>query len=238
MTVTRAHMNAYFKSGPSRYFDRADKYIELTDRTFGLAQQGAGLGREIALLSGNKASAETCDRVSGAFGDACFALSATRVVFPVERLVTGKMFWERKEDDGTWKADDRGVVPLRDPVSILIEILALSGRVLTAVNWLQAHGAYDMGKGHSKNITHATMAIWAAVIGLDMVQNIRELAKDDLDRGRVKKLAIDTACDGIDLVSLPFDFGYLSFTPELRIAGAAICIIAKGVFIIKELAYD
>ncbi|MCH9627749.1 MAG: hypothetical protein S4CHLAM2_13920 [Chlamydiales bacterium] len=271
MAITRAHMNAYFKSGSSRCFDQGGNYAEMTDRTFGLLQHGAGLGREIALLRGDTTSADTCGRISDVFGGAASALGFARTVFPAERLVTGKMFWQRTDTDGTWKkvrvnADgtlakdrngyiealptDQSRTPFRDPISISMEVLSLAARVLSAVNFLHVHGAYDLGETHSKNISHATMGIWAAVIGLDMVQNVRELAKEQSTntlrltpqekaerRFKQKKLVASTVCDGIDLVALPFDFGLLPFSPELRIVATIILVGAKGSYMVREATY-
>ncbi len=237
----------------------AGAWSENVDRILGLGQHGAGLGREIARLRGNTLAAEKCDAISDAFGAADGALGALRVIFPLERLVTGKMFWEQNPD-GTWvrakiengqfvkKPDGKyvtdnlnGATPRRDFIDIIIDILALAARVLSPINWLHGRGAYDLGK-HSKRMGDATMGIWATVISLDTIQTIRKMANDsDFDghyRERNRKRIADTVCNVLDLAALPFDFGYgMSSTPGLAIAGTVLNIISKGSYLVKEAMY-
>jgi hypothetical protein len=258
MSVQHSIMEGYLRSSPSKFMDAAGGWAENCDRILGLGQHGAGLGREIARLKGDAETAKKCGAVSDAFGAANSALGALRVIFPLERLVTGKMFWERNPD-GTWlrarvengefvkRADGKyvtdnqyGVTPHRDFIDIIMDILSLVARTLSPINWLHGQGVYDLGK-HSKAMSDTTMGIWGTVITLDIVQTVRAMKNDHDNNGyreRMKKRIADTVCNVLDLVALPFDFGYgMNSSPGLAIAGATLNIVSKGGYLVKEALY-
>ncbi|MCC5831621.1 MAG: hypothetical protein JJU12_01065 [Chlamydiales bacterium] len=240
MSNHRSILEGYLTSGPSQLMDHSAKFAEYFDKGLGLGQHVTGLGREIALLRGDGDSAKRFDSVSGAFGMAGGTLCAGRLIFPLESLLSGKMFWERN-NDGNWVRDVNGGFKRRGFISITMEILSLGARILSPINWLHGMGVYDLGK-HSKRMSDATLGIWGAVITLDIVENVCAMKDDSADSSgyseRTKKRIADTVCDLLDLAALPFDFGYgMTSTPELAIVGATLNIIAKGGYLIKEALY-
>ncbi len=245
---------SYLKSGAGRCISDADDWAERGNRILDLSRHCTEFGGLFARLSGNTVAADQCDNVVKTLGIADGVLGAGRVIIPIEKLLTGKMFWETDED-GTWKRvqheeagnvsrdsngspilQENGAVLRRSFISITQDILGLAARILSFANWLHGLKVYDL-KEHSRRMSDAVMGLWITVIALNILQNISKMTHKQDNDDKIK-LGLETACNVVDIAALPFDFGYgMKGHPALAITGLAIRTLSSALFLAKEAAY-
>jgi hypothetical protein len=145
-------------------------------------------------------------------------------------------FWSKgdfKSVDGKYIDSPTGDYVLRDWMDIVMDVLVLVGRFLAPVRWLHTFKLYDLGK-HATGFTSATMAVWGAVLTLNIVQTVRDLV-EELDPGKIQSRIWDLFQGTLDLIALPFDFGLGAQHPALAIIGAVLNLISAASLLAKDV---
>lgn len=234
MTTNSAQPSCFnrYLSGPGSYVSDLSKWAGKVNRLLGLIFHSTDLGLKISTQQGDTRSAENCASVANSIGEGQGALNFARIIFSIEKLCTGKMFWEHKPEDGTSK--------WRDFLDTVQDVLVLAGQSLSSVKWLHNRGAFDLGK-HAKSIGNAAGGIWTTVTSLDLVSTARDMfnlkSSAENYREKMKEKVASLACNILDLATIPFDFGCGMSIPEVSIAGSALNILSRLAHFFKEMFY-
>lgn len=272
-----------------KMFDKVGSSAEAIERIF-MAGQYAGLtAAKVNELKGNTAEAEKCQNISNGFASARNGLGIIRVVFPLEKLFTGKLIYQRysAEDikqakqnhtfedwmvEGALKKaavdnsgellkvnntliylsndSEEGIYLTRDWMDIVMDICVLAARLLSPVTWLHHLKAYDLGK-HAKGIGTAIGSLWAVVITMSFVQNIRDVVNtvkaskenndvsDNQSDREIRKSAADAIIGFFDFLSIPFDVFEMGMNahPTIALVGCGIGLLSAGSYLAKETLY-
>ena len=153
-------------------------------------------------------------------------------------LEDGSTLWQsgtRKSADGKYIDSLAGGYVKRDWMDIAMDVLIFVARMIAPVRWLHNLKTLDLGE-HANAMLAATMALWAMVLGINLVQSTRELV-DFVDELDVQKRAWDCVQGFIDLLALPFEFGVGQAHPALAIIGTSLNVISALNSIVKEHIY-
>ncbi len=234
--MCRTNFESYLSPNTNHFMQQGDAWCDkLGEGIFKFGAHTAGLGREIAHLRGDTGTAGKLNSLASGFDAGRSAISAIRVIFPIHKLFSGKMFWaakKKKESEAGPEAHANVKYVVRDWMDITMDILVLAARILSPIQALHRLKVIDLGH-HAKRMFGASMGLWGAVVAMNMVQVTRDLVKET-DVKLIKKRAWDGIQSGIDLIALPFDFGLGASHPALAITGAAINMIAAGGMLARE----
>lgn len=252
ISVEMTLMESYFTSSPGNFFESAGGWAENISRALGIGANCARLGQEISLLQNNTVAAGKWGSVADSFDAAEGTNNIIRVIYPIERLLTGKMFWKRN-DDGTWfrvteesettTGLPRGAKVRRDFIEVLQDIIVLAARILSPISWLHSKSVYDLGK-HADRMNHAITGLWGACITLGIIEKGLAIygdtdendTEDDTLAKRTKIHAANIACETLDLASLISGSGIFNANPTLRFVQIGLNLVSNGSYLIKEMA--
>lgn len=238
--MTRTNFESYLSSHTNHFMRDSDEWCgKLSEGFFRLGSHTSSLGREIAYLKGDTATAGKLDTIESYFGAGRTAISSFRVIYPLHKLFTGQMFWATQVEEkgkagqeiqGWQRSGEQYVV--RDWMDIAMDILTLVARLIAPIQTLHKLKVIDIGH-HAKGLSGASMGLWGGVVALNMARATRDLVKET-DVKLVKKRAWDGIQSGVDLIALPFDFGLGASHPALAITGAAINMLSAGTMLARE----
>lgn len=156
--------------------------------------------------------------------------SVLRALVEVGKVMTGQIFFEIGE---------RGKVTLRDWWFCLQNVCIVAARLLSPLTVFHDCHLYNLGK-HAQRMSDAMLGLWMFISCIDImdslfrlwecVQEAREYTYETFGK------PLFTLFNGtVRLASLPFDFGYFRFTPELAIAGTSLVLLANLLDWVGEL---
>jgi hypothetical protein len=233
-------------------FKEMDEKAEFLSRAAKLAQGITNIVLQSYALIGRK-SLESAQIASDFFGTCETAISAMRLSFSFEKLFSGKMFWRQNEDgsfiraqvfnneyvtdeNGMLLKDDlNGVKVPRDWLDIAIDTILIAGRAFSFISLLQRFKV-DLGK-HANWVGGIVISAFTAVTTLCTLQSIQKYI-EETDSEKMRQQFADIICNFFDMLALPWEtnLGFDS-SPHLSLAGAIICSLAAGAYLLKEWAY-
>lgn len=172
-------------------------------------------------------------------------VSSFRFISSLERLVTGKVFWERSEKTGIvdgdpikkgqflTDSDDRKI--WRDPIDVIQDIVLLVARFFSGVFQFHKLRLYDLGK-HANWVGHVILGTFAAVTTIGVIKSIKDcigVKAEDL-----RKAIVEIFSNFFDLLAFPNDAGLIGFSnPIISLVGAILSFLAAGFYLLKEWVY-
>ena len=231
--MSRTGFESYLSSSTNQYIRDGNAWFSrVEDGVLRFSSHSAGLGREIAQLRGDSATAQKLGAIASGMDAGRAMVGSTRFIFPVHNLVTGQMFWQTNNEG--WARDQNGQYITRDWMDIAMDILALFARLITPIRLLHHFKVYDLGHHASRGLSGASMGLWGSVLAINMVQVTRDLVTET-DTQVIHKRAWDGIQSGIDFIALPFDFGLGANHPALAITGAVLNIASAGSMLAKDI---
>lgn len=228
-----------------RWWDQASSKVEAFDRFAGTVFYGAQIASNARRII-HPDSPYGCKVVGGA--DKCRAfISATRFMFSIEYILTGKFLFEQdiatgdfirinSEGNRVFGRDQKtnkhlGQRVFRHWADIVSDIVTAVGRFFSPVQFLAKIKAIEIGK-HSKWVGIVIMVAFTLVTAICTVRSIEEMVKN----GANKVAVLELLSNVLDSAAMYWENGFfLDSVPEVALAGAVIGTICMAFYIFKEI---
>jgi len=111
----RSNLTSYISSSPNQFFLKGNHWCYLLDDGISkLGQHSAGLGKQIAKMTGNSAAEQKCSNVSAGFAATRDGISAVRFIPTLPHFISGQAFLQTNST-GWRKVAYKNGSPIRIP---------------------------------------------------------------------------------------------------------------------------
>lgn len=228
------------------FLDRMHSVCTILDNVCGSTHYGFDIIFQITVLSKKPVPEFASLRDEALY--ARLALSASRFFTALEKLITGKVFFEQ-EYDGVFKRDEFGNKIVSDWLEIAATLSLLGARILAPVSWtiriLRKHVRNEHLNVHASRVGIAMCVFYTGCSVFSFAKATKDLLNVDMDDEKAdEKLTaaiLDAVSAVLNFLAMPWETGaiVLDGHPVVNLVGSVIGFCAHSFDLVRHaVAFD